>query len=251
MREFLSFCLLGGIMPGRFRKFLSLLIVVLAVCLGLSACSGVRKAPSSSGEQALQAAPQVEEYRIQVGDQLEIKFFYNSELNEQAVVRPDGRISLQLVKEVVAAGFTPAELTRLLSTKYADELQKPELVVIVRSFGSQRVYVDGEVAKPGMIPLVGYVTVSQAISQAGGLKEGARATDVVVIRHGVGNRPLILTVNLQKVYDGTDLQQDIPLKFFDIVYVPRSQIANVNIWVDQYIRKNLPVSLAFFYNFNP
>ena len=101
------------------------------------------------------------------------------------------------------------------------------------------------------VSLVGHVTVSQAISQAGGLKEGARATDVVVIRHGVGNRPLPLTVNLQKVYDGTDLQQDIPLKFFDIVYVPRSQIANVNIWVDQYIRRNLPISLAFFYNFNP
>jgi len=76
----------------------------------------------------------------------------------------------------MAAGFTPAELTQLLSTKYSDELQKPELVVMVRSFGSQRIYVDGEVSKPGMIPLVGYVTVSRAISQAGGLKEGARTT---------------------------------------------------------------------------
>jgi len=251
MKEFLSFGLFSGIRSGQIAKFLNLLVLVV-ICLDLSACSGSRKAPSPSGEQALQVASQVEqEYRIQVGDQLEIKFFYHPELNEQAVVRPDGRISLQLVKEVMAAGFTPAELTQLLSTKYSDELQKPELVVMVRSFGSQRIYVDGEVSKPGMIPLVGYVTVSRAISQAGGLKEGARTTDVVVIRHGAGNRPLPLTVNLQKVYDGTDLQQDIPLKFFDIVYVPRSHIANVNIWVDQYIRKNLPISLAFFYNFNP
>jgi protein involved in polysaccharide export with SLBB domain len=73
-----------------------------------------------------------------------------------------------------------------------------------------------------MVPLVGYVTVLQAVSQAGGLKESARRNEIVVIRHGVANKPLALVVNLEKVYDGTDMRQDIPLKPFDIVYVPRS-----------------------------
>jgi len=73
-----------------------------------------------------------------VGDQLEIKFFYDTELNEQVIVRPDGRISLQLVHEVMAAGLTPADLTKLLTAKYAAELKKPELTVIVRSFGARR-----------------------------------------------------------------------------------------------------------------
>jgi protein involved in polysaccharide export with SLBB domain len=189
------------------------------------------------------------EYRIQVGDQLDIKLFYNTELNEQVIVRPDGRISLQLVHEVMAAGLTPGELTRLLTEKYAAELKKPELTVIVRSFGAQKVYVDGEVAKPGMFPLLGYVTILQAISQAGGLKESARTNEVMVIRHGAGNKPLVLVVNLAKIHDGSDMRQNIALKSFDIVYVPRSPIANVNVWVDQYLRKNIPIQTGFFYNF--
>jgi polysaccharide export outer membrane protein len=222
---------------------------IIVLVLTLAGCIPAVKDPTPASK-AQSPYPSLElEYRIQAGDQLEVKFYYNPELNEQVIVRPDGRISLQLVHEINAAGLTPAELTRFLTEKYTSELKKPELTVIVRTFGSQRVYVDGEVEKPGMVPLVGYVTVLQAVSQAGGLKDSARRNEIVVIRHGVANKPLALVVNLDKVYDGTDMHQDISLKPFDIVYVPRSQIADVNVWVDLYIRKNLPISLGFFYNF--
>ena len=216
----------------------------LFLLLLLIACTPVVKNPTPLS-QTFQTSPYPEqEYRIQVGDQLDIKFFYNPELNEQVTVRPDGRISLQLVREIIASDLTPAQLTDLLTQKYATNLQRPEITVIVRSFGSQRVYVDGEVAKPGIVPLVGFVTVLQAISQAGGLKDAARRGEVIVIRHGTANKPIALTVNIEKVIDGTDMRQDIPLKPFDIVYVPKSPIANVNVWVDQYIRKNLPFSIS-------
>ena len=236
---------LGSVM-NRIIVFTSLIIVFL-----LTACTPVMKNSTPIDDPTVRTEyPALDaEYRIQVGDQLDIKLFYNSDLNEQAIVRPDGRISLQLVHEVMAAGLTPAELTRLLTEKYATELKKPELTVIVRSFGAQKVYVDGEVAKPGMFPLLGYVTILQAISQAGGLKESARTNEVVVIRHGANNKPLALVVNLDKIHDGSDMHQNIPLKSFDIVYVPRSDIANVNVWVDQYLRKNIPIQTGFFYNF--
>ncbi len=224
----------------------------LFLLLLLIACTHVVKNPTPLSQHSIQTSPYTEqEYRIQVGDQLDIKFFYNPELNEQVTVRPDGRISLQLVREIMTAGLTPAELTDLLTKKYAKELKMPEVTVIVRSFGSQRVYVDGEVAKPGIVPLVGFVTVLQAISQAGGMKDSARMSEVVLIRRGTDNKPLTLQVNAQKVIDGTDMSQDIALKPFDIVYVPKSPIANVNVWVDQYIRKNIPISTGFGYYLNP
>jgi protein involved in polysaccharide export with SLBB domain len=226
-------------------KFLFLLLLLIA-------CTPVVKNPTPLSQHSIQTSPYTEqEYRIQVGDQLDIKFFYNPELNEQVTVRPDGRISLQLVREIIASDLTPAQLTDLLTQKYATNLQRPEITVIVRSFGSQRVYVDGEVAKPGIVPLVGFVTVLQAISQAGGLKDAARRGEVIVIRHGTANKPIALTVNIEKVIDGTDMRQDIALKPFDIVYVPKSPIANVNVWVDLYVRKNLPISISSGFGYYP
>jgi hypothetical protein len=74
-------------------------------------------------------------YRIQPGDSLDIKFFYNPELNELLVVRPDGYISLQLVNEVMVAGLEPKEVNEMLTEKYSQELRKPVVTVIVKSFG--------------------------------------------------------------------------------------------------------------------
>ena len=224
----------------------------LFLLLFLIACAPAVKNPTPLSQHSIQTSPYLEqEYRIQVGDQLDIKFFYNPELNEQVTVRPDGRISLQLVREIIAAGLTPAELTDLLTKKYAAELKKPEVTVIVRSFGGHKIYVDGEVTKPGMFSLMGFTTVLQAISQAGGMKDSARMSEVVLIRRGAGNKPLALQVNAQQVIDGTDMSQDIALKPYDIVFVPKSPIANVNVWVDQYLRKNIPINTGFFYDLNP
>jgi protein involved in polysaccharide export with SLBB domain len=222
------------------------------VFLLLTGCAAVKN-PTPTAYPGIQAAtPYTEqEYRLQVGDQLDIKFFYNHELNEQVTVRPDGRISLQLAHEIMVAGLTPMELTELLTKKYASELKKPEITVIVRSFGGQKVYVDGEVAKPGMVPLVGTVTLLQALSQAGGVKDSARTTEVIVIRRGADNQPLVITVNLDKTISGIDMSQDIILRPFDIVYVPKSAIANVNKWVDQYIRRNIPISISTGFGYYP
>jgi polysaccharide biosynthesis/export protein len=220
--------------------------ITFLVLLILSGCAPVVKNPTPITYPGIQTThPYTEqEYRLQVGDQLDIKFFYNPELNEQVTVRPDGRISLQLVHEIMAVNLTPQELTDLLTKKYAPELKKPEIVVIVRSFSAQKIYVDGEVTKPGMVPLIGFMTVLHSISQAGGVKDTARTTEVIIIRRGPENKPLVIPVNLEKAINGTDMGQDIVLRPFDIVYVPKSTIANVDVWVDQYVRKILPISIS-------
>ena len=187
------------------------------------------------------------EYRIQAGDELDIKFFYNPTLNERVIVRPDGRISLQLIPEILVSDMTPAALTRQLTEQYSAQLKQPDVTVIVRSFGSQRVFVDGEVGAPGMIPILGTMTALQAIAQAGGVKESGRITEVLIIRRGAINAPMVFTINLKDARDGSDPRQDIALAPFDIIFVPRSRVANVNLWMDQYIRKNIPIPFGLQY----
>ncbi len=184
--------------------------------------------------------PAAAAYLIQIGDELDIKFFYNPTLNEKVTVRPDGRISLQLVQEVDALGLTPAALTKELIERYSVDLRQPQVTVIVRSFATQRVFVDGEVGRPGMIVMVGPTSVLEAIAQAGGLKNTARPSEIIVIRRGEANAPVALRVDLGKARSGQAGGENLSLAPFDIVYVPRSRVANVNVWVDQYIRQNIP-----------
>ena len=107
---------------------------------------------------------------------------------------------------------------------------------------------DGEVAKPGLIPLTDRMMILQSIASAGGLKDTARINEIILIRRGKENRPASRLVNVVKAIDGSDLSQDLDLMPADIVDVPRSPIANVNLWIDQYIRKNIPVSIGASYN---
>lgn len=225
--------------------------ILLLFLLAFTACqpSIVVKSPASIGSPAAQLGQVgpglMEEYIIQPGDRLDIKFFFNPDLNDFLTVRPDGRISLQLIDEVLAAGRTPQQLTNFLEQQYEQELKQPEITVIVRSFGS-RIYVDGEVESPGEFELVGPLTTMQAIARAGGLTEKAWQ-EALVIRRIQGQPPLIIELDINRVLTGEDFQQDIGLVPFDIVYVPQSPIANVNQWVHQYIRANIPINFGMFF----
>lgn len=230
----------------KLMRFLKLLLLVFLV----SACAPVVKNPVPLPSLAQHQQPAVKEYRIQASDQLEVKFFYNPELNEQVIVRPDGRISLQLANDVMVAGLTPAELTDQLRKKYAAEIEKPEITVIVRSFTSQRVFVDGEVNKAGLIALTEPMTVLQSISQAGGIRDTALLKGVIVIRRASENKLVAMQLNLENALDNSDMTQDISLVPNDIVYVPKSTIANIDVWVDQYIRRLLPFSTGITYGIN-
>lgn len=220
-------------------------IAIMMVVIG-SGCGPLVKNPAPLTSISSQASAPVQEYRIKVGDEMDIKFFYNSELNEHLSVRPDGRISLQLIGEVPAVGLTPAELTASLKNQYADQLSKPEVTVIVKTFSQEKVFVDGEVNQPGLRDIHGTTTLRQCIALSGGLKDTARIKEIIVIRQRPHEKPIITVANLEKVNDGTDFSQDITLMPYDIVYVPKSPVANMNRWVEQYIQKMMPVTGASF-----
>ncbi len=223
-------------------------VVQLGCCLTLTLILLLSACASSEAPTLSAGVPSTADYVIQPGDKLDIKFYYQPELNETVVVRPDGKISLQLVSETTAVGQSPAQLREVLVGKYAPEIKRPEIAVIVRSFASQKVFVDGEVLKPGVVQMARPLTVLQAISSAGGVRDSAYLKGILVIRHAPSGRPEFVSLNLKNVVNGIEPEQDVLLSPLDVVYVPRSSIANVNLWIDRYIRRNLPIPFAFTSN---
>ena len=249
LRTCRRYCFLPG--TGIYGIIRTALLLFSAALLLLQGCSGRVQSPEMMTQPgtAPRPAPSISHamplYLIHPGDKLGIKFFYNRELDEEIVVRPDGRISLQLVHDVTAAGLNTEELIKVLSLKYEPYLQHPEISVLVKTFDARKVYVDGEVIKPGMVEMGGYMDVMQAISMAGGMKETALDDEILIIRHNGMERPCVIKVNMANVRNGKDTSQNIELKSYDIIYVPKSAIAHVNTWVDLYIRKNIPIDFSF------
>ena len=205
-------------------------------------------APRPASAPAAQVA---DEYVLAPGDALSIKFFYNPELNEQLPIRPDGRIALQFIGDIRAAGLRVSELRGTLMERYGEVLKQPDLVVIVTGFGVQKVYVGGEVGRPGEIPLVPGMTPLQAVIIAGGDRRTASVRKVVVVRDQGTETPLVMLVDLKKSMSKTAELQEVRLQPRDIVFVPMSRIAKVDSFVSQYIKELVPMSmvLGLYYNF--
>jgi len=191
-------------------------------------------------------------YILQVGDELEIKFYYETELNEKVAIRPDGKISLQLINDVQAAGLTPSELNKILTEKYESKLRKPEVAVIVKTFSAQKVYIGGEVASPQVISLHGKLTALQAIYMAGGFRESGQLSNVLVLRNTGSQKSEILKININKILKNK--MPDIYLKPYDIVYIPKTFIAQADKFVDEYINqivpRNIGISFPFVWDLN-
>jgi len=185
-------------------------------------------------------------YVLSPGDMIEIKFYYNPELNSRQRIRPDGKISLQLIDDVQAAGYTPMELDRLLTAKYQEKLERPELSVMVVEFANRMVYVGGEVRQPRVINLWGRMTALQAIFEAGGPKDTAQMKNIIIIRYKGDQQYDLLTMDLSNLQDRTT---DFLLQPYDIVYVPKTTIARADAFVNQYIDQILPDNLALPFTF--
>jgi protein involved in polysaccharide export with SLBB domain len=180
-------------------------------------------------------------YVLRSGDDIEVKFRFAPELNERQVIRPNGNISLPAVGDVQAAGNTVESLEATLREKYANELEHPELLVVVRAYGSNTVFVGGEVGTPGQQAMVWPTTALQIILQAGGFKDTARANEVLLIRLAASSAPKWQVLDLEKTLNAEDFADNVLLAPHDIIYVPRSPIANVGEFVELYIRRLLPV----------
>jgi polysaccharide export outer membrane protein len=157
--------------------------------------------------------------RLSAGDTIEIRYFYTPELNKTQIVRPDGRIVLQLVGEVVAAGKTPGELTQELVKKYAKFLKQIDIAIFIESYGSRTVYVGGEVNRPGEVPILRNLTALEAIMLAGGVNSATASLSKVYVIRQQGGKYVRNVLDLEEVLLGND-DKPFHLLPLDLVYVP-------------------------------
>ena len=158
-------------------------------------------------------------YVIGTEDQLSIVFWREKDLSADVMVRPDGKISIPLLNDVDAAGLTPEELRQRLMTQAQRLVEDANVTVIVRQINSRRVYITGQVARPGPYPLAGPTTVLQLIAIAGGVLEYADAEEILIMRNEKGT-PSNFRFNYKEVIRQKNLKQNIELRPGDTVVVP-------------------------------
>lgn len=199
--------------------------------------------------QTVQTTRSMRSYLLQPSDNFDVKFFLTPELNENVVIGPDGRIALQLVGEVQAAGQTVPELEAALRQAYAKELRNPLISVIVKSYSPQRVFVAGEVRNPGELVIQGELTALQAIARAGFFTPDAQTQSVVILRYKGEGGPEFITLNAQALLqrpgapDTAPLHaaEDVVLQPMDVVYVAQTRIAGVADFFSRYVNNIVPL----------
>ena len=193
----------------------------LLTLLASDSFAGQQKTASTAKAAAGDAAVTTPamDYTVGVGDVLNIVFWRNMELSGEVVVRPDGKITVPLVKDVNAVGLTPAQLQTELETAAKRFIQEPDVTVSVRTINSRKVYITGNVVRPAAYPLHGPTTVLQFIAQAGGVLEFAKSDEIVVMRTENG-KASSFKFNYGEVKRAKNLAQNIELKPGDTVIVP-------------------------------
>ena len=165
-------------------------------------------------------APKVDpNYVIGPNDVLDITVWREANISRTVPVRPDGKISLPLVNDVLAAGLTPVQLADSLTERLKKFITEPQVTVIVTQINSQRVYIIGEVARPGAYPLLPGMNILQAISSAGGLAQFANAKKIYLLRNENGTQTKY-PFNYKDVVEGRKSEQNVPLKSGDTIVVP-------------------------------
>jgi polysaccharide export outer membrane protein len=158
-------------------------------------------------------------YVIGPDDLLAIVFWRDKDMSADVIVRPDGKISLPLLNDVEAAGLTPDELRAKLTKAASKFVEEPNATVVVKEIRSRKVFITGNVAKPGNYPLSGDMTVLQLIAVAGGLQEYADSSSIVVMRTE-GGQQKSFKFNYKDVIKQRHVEQNIVLKAGDTVVVP-------------------------------
>jgi polysaccharide biosynthesis/export protein len=159
-------------------------------------------------------------YRIGAGDVLQISVWNEPGASVAAVVvRPDGKVTVPLVKETDVLGMTPAELEKVLADKLAQFIHGADVTVVVKEIHSKKVYLVGAVNKVGPVALLSQMTVLQALAEAGGLTDYAKRRKIYVLRNENGKQ-LKLPFNYDVVVKGEHIDQNVVLRPDDTIVVP-------------------------------
>jgi len=226
------------------QRKMNVIIAGLVIGFGVLTTGCAHPRPGPESVAALQPPPPAEpgpSYRIQLGDEMHVRFLFQPEMDEQIPVRPDGRITLSSTGELTVVGLTTTELEKMIVDKSSTRLRNPSVSVIMTKIGEQRVYVGGEVLHPGYVVLRpdGTMTPLQAVLQSGGFKTTAKLESVLLLTPTPDGHFSAARMDMaQVVNDG--VPERVRLHMNDVVFVPRTWIADMDLVVDQYVRGLIP-----------
>lgn len=222
-------------------------VFALLTAAALANAVPLAQAQTEMPEPAMAYSDQTPAYRFYPGDEVDITVFAAPELSRTATIGPDGRLAMPLIGAVRAADLTADELHDVLVAAYAAHLRMPELTVTARTYGSRQVFVGGEVARPGIYEMPANMDAFQAVALAGGFLPSAHRRDVLVLSRAGGETQVTeIDLSMRAMRQGFPGAR--PLNRYDVVYVPRSRISQVNVFMQQYVRDALPVQFSFFYD---
>lgn len=212
------------------RSCIMILILVAMACQGMS---GQANASSSSQSSEVTFANQLalqsrdRRYRLERGDVFELNFAYTPDFNQVVTIQPDGYISLRNVGDVKIVGQTVPEASETIRLAYSEVLNSPKVVIMLKDFEKPYFIAGGWVGKPGKYELRGETTLSQAIQIAGGLKEGAKPSQVILFRGVSSDLVEVKRLNVKAVLAGKNLSEDLHLRPGDMFLVPQSRFAKI------------------------
>jgi len=197
-----------------------------AVAQPKPAAAPAQQKPPVVPVQAPAQAVSPADYVIGNDDILLVTFRREKDMSAEVVVRPDGRITLPILNDIVATGLTPDQLRDRITEAATRVVEDPSVTVVVKQINSRKVFITGQVGKPGAYPIGTRLTVVQLIAMAGGLTEYAKQKDIVVIREApapaarAGAKPTTFKFNYEDVQKLKNLASNIDLKPGDTVIVP-------------------------------
>lgn len=208
---------------------LEILLAIVAVLYAPAASASAQAAPKKEAKAAGQAdsaaaaqakaANEDPSYVIGTEDVLTINVWKETDISRSVPVRPDGKISLPLLNDVQAAGVTPQQLAASIRDGLKKFMSDPEVTVIVTAVNSRKVYILGEVSRPGTIPLLSGMTVLQALASAGSFTQFANIKGIYVLRNENGKQ-VKYPFNYKAVVKGQNQSQNLELKPGDTIVVP-------------------------------
>jgi polysaccharide biosynthesis/export protein len=211
----------------RMLKWTLLLAILSGMAVGQDTAvttpgSAPKTAPSASVDNPPKSVPGVRQdsYVIGAEDVITVYVWKEPEMSKTIPVRPDGMISLPLIGEMKAAGYTPVQLQDTLAEAMKKYVSDPQVTVVVEKIASLNFDIVGEVNKPGYYPLTRRVTVLDAIAMAGGFRDFAKTKKVYVLRTAANGSEQRLPFNYKEVIKGQNPQQNIELQPRDTIVVP-------------------------------
>ena len=218
-----------------FRKPIAVVFLLVSLSVAAGAQTRERHAPK------LTAFGVEERYELHPGDVLDIQYRYTPEFNQTIAVQPDGYVSLQIGGDVKVGGRNLEEVRELILRKASTRLASPELTVVLKEFQKPYVVVAGEVPQPGKFELRENLTAIQAVLLAGGFKDSAKSSQIIVFRKLNSDTAEVKTLNFKTLRRTGDLENDLTLQAGDMILVPRNRISKI----ERYVRL---ASLAAFLN---